>query len=124
MLSLLRRLTATRWLPVLWTLLTIFLLCLPGSDVPSGGWFGKIENFDKLVHIALFGGITLFWGSYYHQQISVDRRWFKLTLSVSTFTMLLGVVMEYVQYYFVPMRSFDRGDILADLAGVLAGWGY
>jgi hypothetical protein len=124
MLFLLRKLTVTRWLPVAWTILTIALLCLPGSSVPSGGFFGKIENFDKLVHMILFGGVTLFWGSYYHQHEPADPRWFKLTLSVSTATILLGVVLEYVQYYFIPLRSFDKGDILADLAGVVAAWGY
>lgn len=124
MLRLLRKLTFTRILPVIWTVLTTALLCIPGSSVPSGGFFGEIENFDKIVHMILFGGIVLFWGSYFHQKELDDKRWFKQILSTSTATILLGVVLEYIQHYFIPLRSFDRGDILADLAGVIAGWGF
>ncbi|MES1218090.1 MAG: VanZ family protein, partial [Bacteroidota bacterium] len=32
-----------------------------------------------------------------------------------------GVIMEYVQKYFIPNRSFDIGDILADTIGSIAG---
>ena len=32
-----------------------------------------------------------------------------------------GVIMEYVQKYFIPNRSFDIGDILADAIGSIAG---
>src|SRR5689334_3043386 len=104
MLSLLRKLTRTRFLPIFWTILTTALLCIPGRELPSGGFFGHIENFDKIVHLMLFGGVTLFWGSYYHVHVSDDKRWFKLLLSVSTATILLGVVLEYVQHYFIPLR--------------------
>ena len=34
----------------------------------------------------------------------------------------LGIVMEYVQMYFIPNRSFDGYDIVADIVGAgLAG---
>ena len=33
-----------------------------------------------------------------------------------------GIAMEYVQQNFIPNRSFDMGDIIADIIGCLAGW--
>ena len=35
-----------------------------------------------------------------------------------------GVVMELVQKYFIPFRSFDLMDILADGVGCVAGYFY
>ena len=35
-----------------------------------------------------------------------------------------GIAMEFVQKYFVPFRSFDLGDIIADGVGCLAGFFY
>jgi VanZ family protein len=37
---------------------------------------------------------------------------------------LYGVLMEIVQKYFIPFRSFDLGDILADGIGCVAGYFY
>lgn len=124
MLSLLRKLTITWWIPALWTVLTIFLLCIPGSSIPGDGFFPDIKNLDKIIHMILFGGIVLFWGSYSHQKIADDRQWFRSILSILFSSMLLGVILEYIQYYFIPLRSFDKGDILADIAGSLACWGF
>ncbi|WP_350340086.1 hypothetical protein [Paraflavitalea speifideaquila] len=36
----------------------------------------------------------------------------------------LGIVLEYVQFYFIPQRSFDRFDIVADASGALAAMLY
>jgi len=33
-----------------------------------------------------------------------------------------GIAMEFVQKYFIPFRSFDLGDIIADGIGCAAGY--
>ena len=35
---------------------------------------------------------------------------------------LYGIAMEFVQKYFIPFRSFDFGDIIADGIGCVAGY--
>jgi VanZ family protein len=35
-----------------------------------------------------------------------------------------GIAMELVQKYFIPFRSFDLGDILADGIGCIVGFFY
>ena len=37
---------------------------------------------------------------------------------------IYGVGMEFVQRYFIPNRSFDPGDIMADAAGCGIGFFY
>lgn len=118
---LLRKLCAKKFLPVFWTLLTIVLLCLPGSTIPGNGIeFFDIPNFDKIVHVILFGGIVFFWGGHYASKGSSGKGEVKLLILFTILSIVLGIVLEYVQFYFIPQRSFDRGDILADAGGSLA----
>src|SRR5436309_1236128 len=109
------------WLALLWSLLTLVLLCLPGSVLPHHGIFG-LPSIDKVAHLGLFGGLVFFWSLYYNY----GRRPNILTVRVSWVIVLLsfifGVIMEFVQRNFIPNRSFDVGDIIADLAGTLIGY--
>jgi hypothetical protein len=111
-----RRILSHRLFPLSFTLFTIILLCLPGSIVPGTGIFG-IPNLDKIVHIILFGLNVLFWGWHFasgHYAPSKQRLCF---LASTIFMIALGVIMEYVQLYFIPNRSFDSWDIVADAIG-------
>jgi len=124
MLRLIRKLSIGFIIPLLWTLLTVTLLCIPGSDLPKSGFFGSIDNFDKLIHLTLFGGTVLFWGTWSHLRFADDKRWFKSICGITLGVILLGIMMEYVQLYFVPNRDFDKADISADMAGAIAAFGY
>ncbi len=106
------------FLPLAWTILTIVLLCLPGSAIPGEGIFA-IAGFDKFVHITLFGGITLFWG--FHIYPGQNRGlWKKQILLLTLLTIFLGIVLEYLQLYVIPNRTFDIADMLADAFGAIA----
>ena len=39
--------------------ISLFLLTLPGSSVPSGWFFIHIPQFDKIVHIGMFGMLCI-----------------------------------------------------------------
>ena len=99
--------------------MTIALLCIPGSAIPGDGRFFDIPHFDKIVHVALFGGIVLFWGGYYAFRPNRPAGWQRLVLLWTLLSIGLGIVLEYVQFYFIPQRSFDRGDIVADAGGAI-----
>jgi VanZ family protein len=45
-------------------------------------------------------------------------------LRVAVLCLIYGVGMEFVQKYFIPNRSFDIGDIIADAIGCLTGLVY
>jgi hypothetical protein len=119
--ALFRRIFSTKFLPLSWTILTIALLCLPGSMVPGTGIFAT-KNLDKIVHVILFGFNVLFWGWHFATVEKPEKRLRYLFLASVVLVILLGVSMEYVQLYFIPNRSFDAWDIVADTVGaVLAG---
>ena len=118
MKKLLLRLCSTAWIPAAWTLFTIILLCIPGSDFPDDGTFGfQLDGIDKAVHVILFGGIVLFWGFYTKR--NVDPQIQKSILMITLYSILLGVVMEFIQLWFIPERSFDKWDIVADSSGAI-----
>lgn len=121
MTAMIRRVFSYKFFPISFTLFTILLLCLPGSIVPGTGIF-SLPNLDKIVHVILFGMNVLFWGWHFASsgKTTPALRW--KFISATAVMILLGVIMEYVQLYFIPNRSFDTWDIVADAAGaVLAG---
>lgn len=117
MLAMIRRIFSYKFLPVSWTLFTIILLCLPGSMVPGAGIFA-IKNLDKIVHAILFGTNVLFWGWHFEIIYRESNRLKWIFLGDMVIIILLGVILEYIQLYFVPNRSFDINDIVADCVGV------
>lgn len=120
MLASFRRLFSYKIFPVCWTVLIIVLLCLPGSMVPGNGIFG-LPNFDKAVHLTLFAAHTLLWGWQFSFTVTDSNRYRQIVLIDVLITILLGIALEYVQKYWIPNRSFDVNDILADAAGAVLG---
>jgi hypothetical protein len=114
--AMIRRILSHRLFPLSFTLFTIILLCLPGSIVPGTGIFG-IPNLDKIVHIILFGLNVLFWGWHFAAGDHAPSKQRLFFLASTIFMIALGVIMEYVQLYFIPNRSFDSWDIVADAIG-------
>ena len=41
---------------------------------------------------------------------------------ITILSMIYGIGMEIVQQYFIPFRSFDLGDIIADGVGCTIGY--
>ena len=109
------------WLAVTWSLITLVLLCLPGSVLPSHGLF-SLPFIDKIAHLGLFGGLVFFWSLYYYFYRRPNIITVRLSWTIVFCCFLFGVIMEFVQKDFIPNRSFDVGDIIADLAGSLIGY--
>jgi VanZ family protein len=99
--------------------MSLFLLTLPRSSVPSGWFFIHIPQFDKIVHIGMFGMLCiLFHFPAFTSPLSARQKlgWYWL---ISIAGILYGVVMEFVQRDLVANRSFEGADILADMVGSL-----
>ena len=117
----LTKLTSSVLAPVGWTLLTIVLLCLPGSAFPSKGLFNlDIPHLDKVIHVILFGGIILFWCQYFLHKKDWNKNWRVKVFVIATGAITLGICLEYIQFNYIPNRSFDRGDILANSLSTVA----
>src|SRR5439155_8129621 len=95
--------------------------CLPGSAIPSGGVFDT-KGIDKVVHVTLFGGIVLLWAFNLYFRRGQIQQWRKIIVFLTLFSVALGIALEFLQLYYIPNRSFDGYDIIADTTGaVLAG---
>jgi len=108
--------------PVFYTIVVTFLLCIPGDALPDVGDEG-IPNLDKAVHVLLFAGLSFTWFLYVKARhlMMKNVRAFQLSLLFFLAASSFGLLMEFVQRDFIPHRSFDWLDVLADACGALVG---
>ena len=107
-------------LAVLYLLFISFLFVLPGSALPKNDWLSRIW-FDKWVHIGLFAGLAVAWS--WALALNYKRSLYVVFGVLAVY----GMMVEVVQHFFVPNRSYDIGDWIADLVGSVLGlwfwWG-
>lgn len=120
MLLLLKRLFSTFVPAIFWTVLIQVLLCLPGSTIPSGGIFST-PQIDKLVHVTLFGGFTWLWSYWLYRRGANNLA--LLFFIIYIIAAADGIVLEFVQRDYIPNRSFDPVDIIADMGGASIAFG-
>jgi VanZ family protein len=108
---------------VIWFLLVTTLLCIPGTRLPKITWQDKIW-LDKWVHIFLFMILVILWSKLYSHKKNTQSASRKIFFKIMVVGCFYGIAMEFVQKYFIPFRSFDLGDIIADGVGCLAGFFY
>ena len=98
---------------ILWFFITFWLLTIPGKNLPdTGGWLDKLYA-DKLIHIALFAILTWLFFRPFAAKPGVVKRLILIAVAATAY----GIVMEFVQKYWIPNRSFSLGDIAADSVG-------
>lgn len=106
---------------VLWLFLVTFLLCTPGTEFPKITWKDRIL-LDKWIHAALFAVLVLTWCWFYSRKKESASNIKKLFFSLALFGFLYGTGTEIVQELFIPFRSFEIPDLIADGVGVVAGY--
>jgi len=106
---------------VIWLLLVTSLLCIPGTKFPKIDWQDKIW-LDKWIHIFLFMILVILWSMAYSHKKNTQSTSRKIFFKIMVAGCLYGIAMEFVQKYFIPFRSFDPGDIIADGIGCVAGY--
>jgi len=118
MMRFVKKLCTWKIVPIAWTVITIILLCLPGSAIPSTGVFST-KGIDKVVHTILFGGIVLLgaFNLYYHRDNK--QKWQVIIVLLTLFSIGLGTGLEFLQRDYIPNRSFDGYDIIADSTGAI-----
>lgn len=97
-------------LTVLASVLILVAILMPGSDVPSVG----IPNIDKLIHMGMFGTLSL---CYYGEYISLYKRLPKFL--TPWICMEVYALLTEVMQLFVQGRSCDVIDFIADSIGIL-----
>lgn len=104
---------------MIWFLLVTFLLCLPGSDLPSTQDWMNVIYFDKLVHIGLFCVLSfLFMWPVLRSKRTVAEKW-NHCIKIAMAACLYGITSEFIQKYFIAGRNFDLVDWSADTLGAI-----
>lgn len=108
------------WPAIVWFILSSIAFCLPGQALPNEDWFGIIQ-LDKWIHLGLFLVMVFFWCLPFFHRPAVQSSLPKLFIWIAIGFFGYGVIMELIQHFFIPHRSFDVGDIAADAVGCLIG---
>jgi hypothetical protein len=116
MIHFLKKYLRHKSIPIVWSMIILILLSLPGSMLPDESVF-KIANLDKFVHLGLFGGFVFLWSIYFSTKDTSRRRLFSFFSWIFLASCAYGTTMEFVQKYFIPSRDFELGDIMADVIG-------
>lgn len=98
---------------LLWLLFITVLFLLPGSAFPKDNWLQDV-HFDKWMHFSFFALLLFLWRFYLADGLKNDG-WILFA------ALGYGVGVEFVQHFLVANRSFDGGDVVADMAGAVAG---
>ncbi len=105
---------------IFWFILSTVLLILPGSKLPGEDWMGKIW-LDKWIHIGMFSIMVILWCRPMLLKGFENNKLKNIFLSWGIGWLMYGIGMEFIQKYFIPNRSFDAGDIVADAIGCTIG---
>ena len=108
--------------PIIWSLIMAVLLCLPGAMLPSESKF-SIPQFDKLVHMGMFGGFVFLWNLYLSTRAISMARLLRNFFLIFILANAYGIGSEYLQGCCIPLRDFDLADIIADMSGAGLAYG-
>jgi len=107
----------TKFIPgIIWFIVVLVLIILPGSDFPKvDDWYHR-WFVDKWIHSGIFGLLAFLFMFPFAQAIKESSHALWIFENIAKLTILWGFITECVQLM-VPGRSFDLMDGLADTAG-------
>jgi hypothetical protein len=106
---------------ILFFFFTLYLFTLPGEKIPKIDWMDAIQG-DKWIHAGLFF-VLMFLLGYALPKINWATSTKLIFLLAALFCCVVyGIIIEFVQKNYIPFRSFDMGDIAADMMGCIIGY--
>ncbi|UZR94950.1 VanZ family protein [Chondrinema litorale] len=102
-----------------WLILIIYLLFF---FEPSGNG-GHIPHFDKVVHGVLFGTLSFLLSFAFYRDFRFQKRK-NIFIVLFSIILFLAIITELIQYFFVPRRTGDLIDTMADLTGAFLGYNF
>lgn len=102
--------------PIFWAAFILLLTSIPGSDIPHVG-FLSFRASDKLVHGTMYG---IFAWQATRSLLRAGRPMIRTVLLVMLGIALFGALDEWHQQ-FIPGRSMELFDWMADLTGATIG---
>lgn len=108
--------------PLAWALLMLLLTLTPGESMPETTLWGNLLSFDKIAHFFIFSVLVFLMiiglsKQYRFQFLRANAQRVSLISGIS-----YGIVIEIIQQ-FIPGRSFELADIIANTLGCAIGFG-
>ena len=108
------------YFPVFWAFSILFLCLIDTKELPSVTYLELME-FDKLVHIVLFGLLMLSFTVALRKQTRMAWAQKNAMVIALLFSIVYGSVIELVQFFMVQDRTGELYDVLANGLGALLG---
>jgi len=106
-----------------WWLVVLVLMCTPGRDLPDLGFWAELINLDKIIHVTVFGLMAFLFMLPFTSKKNLEKRQLKqIFLKIAICTAIWGLTTEFIQDFFIPGRTFDLLDFVADAAGGLVAY--
>ena len=100
------------------TLLTVAVICYLSFFTPPNTELDNINNFDKLVHTCMYGGLSIIiWWEYLKKHDTICWKRF-IPISV-VFPIMMSGIIELLQAYCTTNRSGEWLDFAANSFGVV-----
>ena len=105
-----------------WMVIVLLLTLTPGENMPKTALWDELLSLDKIAHVLIFAILV------YLMIVGMSKQYTYLylrrhALGISLLTGIgYGILIEIIQQ-FIPGRSFELADILADSAGCFLGLG-
>ena len=93
-----------------------YLLFSSGSGLPKENII-HIPHSDKLVHATMFAILTIVFKFDLKDAKNSEKKLLASIIAIFCF----GCLSEYIQYAFIPSRTGNIMDLIADIAGILIG---
>ena len=107
---------------IVWFLLVLILLCLPGSDIPTPETWLNAIYFDKWVHAGLFSVLTFLFIYPFAKADLTQKVKKNKAIKIANAAIIWGITTEFIQKFFIPDRAFDLLDWAADSFGVILAY--
>jgi len=117
----LQKILSKRWPALLWTILILILISIPGEFLPKDEKT-FVPNLDKLIHATLFGSFVFLWSIYYATKKESNIHPGNRFIWILIIACIYGVATELIQKYLIPNRDYDIFDIVADSIGAILGF--
>lgn len=107
---------------IIWFLLTLTAISIPGYDLPEvDNWLIEI-NYDKLIHVGLFAVLAfLFMRPILKSNLVAKLKW-RYVFIITIACIIWGFCTELIQKFFIPGRSYSLSDWLADGLGAIVAF--
>ena len=106
---------------IAWFFVVLYLMCIPGSDLPKvDDWLHKIY-FDKWIHVGVFGLLCILFCMPFNKSSIDPGKRIKYFILIALGISIYGYATELIQKYWIPGRSYDLLDWAADSMGTLIG---